>query len=126
MIRLRALRFRQWLLLVAFVVAALGSAVFATRFVVQTIYWSTHREEPIERWMPVGYVAHSHGVQPSLLFEVLELPAGQWDRRPIGEIAAKKGVPFDEIKAELEAAIADARRAEGAPSDILSGPEHSK
>lgn len=110
------LGFRRGLLLAAFLLAALGSLFFATRFVVQTVYWATHREEPIESWMPVGYVAHSYGVQPSLLFEALDLPAGQWDRRPIGEIAAAKGVSVADVRAALEAAIAEARSEDRAPS----------
>jgi hypothetical protein len=115
--RLKALRLKHWLLLAAFVVAVLGSAVFATRFVVQAIYWSTHREEPIESWMPLHYVAHSHRVEPSLLFEALDLPPDRWDRRPIGDIAAAQGVPVAEVRARIEAAIADARRADDTPSD---------
>lgn len=95
--------------------AALGSAVFATRFVAQTIYWSAHREEPIESWMPLRYVAHSHGVEPSLLFEALDLPPDRWDRRPIGDIAEAEGVSIAEVRAKLEAAIADARRAGASP-----------
>jgi hypothetical protein len=122
MISLRGLRFRHWLLLAAFVVAALGSAVFATRFVVQTIYWSMHREEPIEGWMPLRYVAHSHGVEPSLLFDALDLPPDRWDRRPIGDIAKAKGLPVAELRVKLEAAIADARRIDDAPPETLPTP----
>jgi hypothetical protein len=120
--RLKALRLKHWLLLAAFVVAALGSAVFATRFVAQTIYWSMHREEPIESWMPLRYVAHSHGVEPSLLFDALDLPRDRWDRRPIGDIAKAQGVPFVEVKAKIEAAIADARRTDDAPSPAPEQP----
>ena len=120
--RLKALRLRHWLLLAAFVAAVLGSAVFATRFVAQTIYWSTHREEPIEGWMPLRYVAHSHGVEPSVLFDALDLPPDRWDRRPIGDIAEAQGVPVAEVTAKLEAAIADARRADGAQPSIPEQP----
>jgi len=122
MISLRGLRFRHWLLLAAFVVAALGSAVFATRFVVQTIYWSMHREEPIEGWMPLRYVAHSHGVEPSLLFDALDLPPDRWDRRPIGDIAKAKGLPVAELRVKLEAAIADARRIDDTPPENQPTP----
>jgi hypothetical protein len=115
--RLKALKLRHWLLIAAFVIAALGSAVFATRFVLQTIYWSMHREEPIESWMPLHYVAHSHRVEPSLLFEALDLPPDRWDRRPIRDIAAAQGVPVSDVKARIEAAIADARRATDATSE---------
>jgi len=120
-LQLKALRLRHWLLLAAFALAMLGSAVFATRFVAQTIYWSAHREEPIESWMPLRYVAHSHGVEPSLLFEALDLPPDRWDRRPIGDIAEAEGVPLSEVKAKLEAAIADARRA-----DAVSPPSQEQ
>jgi hypothetical protein len=113
--RLKALRLKHWLLLAAFVVAAVGSAVFATRFVAQTVYWSMHREEPIEGWMPLRYVAHSHGVEPSLLFDALDLPPDRWDRRPIRDIAAAQGVPIADVRAKLEGAIAEARLAGETP-----------
>ncbi len=120
--RLNALRLKHWLLIAAFVAAVLGSAVFATRFVAQTIYWSMHREEPIEGWMPLRYVAHSHGVEPSLLFEALDLPPDPWDRRPIGDIAEAQGVPVAEVRAKLEAAIAAARRADEPPTESMRPP----
>ncbi len=107
--RLKALPARQWLLLAVFLLAALGSVFFATRFVVKTIYWSAHREEPIESWMPIRYIAHSHDVEAAILFEALDLPPGHEDRQPIGEIAEREGLTVTEVKARLDAAIAAAR-----------------
>lgn len=108
-IRLSAFRRRHWILLALFLAAAAASGVFATRLVVQTLYWSSHRDEPIAGWMTLGYVAHSHRVPPWVLRQALDLPPDLPDRRPLGEIATARGVPLDALRLRLEHAIAAAR-----------------
>ncbi|CAN7635645.1 hypothetical protein [Neorhizobium sp. LjRoot104] len=96
-------------LLAAFVLTASVSGFLAVRLAVRTIYWSTHQNKPIEEWMPLGYVAHSHGVSPIILQTALGLPAGIRDRSPLGEIAKGQGKSFEEVRRTLEAAIAAER-----------------
>lgn len=99
----------RWVLfaLVIAFAAALGAAgFFAVRFVVHATYWSAHRLEPIEDWMWIGYVAHSHGVPPQLLQEAIGLPVGQPDRRPLADIARAQNRTFADLRADLERALA--------------------
>ncbi|WP_051776727.1 hypothetical protein [Pseudorhizobium pelagicum] len=87
--------------------AALGAAgFFAVRFAVHATYWSAHRLEPIEDWMWIGYVAHSHDIPPQILQEAIGLPVGQPDRRPLADIAKDQGRAFADVRADLERAIA--------------------
>lgn len=46
----------QWTLTAVFVVALLVTGMFAARTVSYSIYWRLHHREPIERWMPIGYL----------------------------------------------------------------------
>lgn len=109
-ISLSALRFRHWLLLVLFVTAAGASGFFASKLIVHTLYWSSpERQEPIEGWMTLGYVAHAHEVPAWVLYQALDLPTGVPDRRPLGEIADSRGLPLDALRLRLEHAIAAAR-----------------
>ena len=107
-------RARPWLT-TAFVLACVVTLVFAGRFVTFTVYWATHREVPVEPWMTVGYVARSWGLDPMALDRAAGLPLLEELGRPqtLGEIAGNRGVPVDQVIAELEAAIATLRA--GAP-----------
>lgn len=57
--------------------------------------------------MWVGYVARSHQVAPAALLAALGLPTDVRDRRPVGEIAREQNKRFADIRALLEAAIAE-------------------
>lgn len=114
--RLWRLRPAQRAVVAAFVLAALASLFFATRFTVQAIYWSNHREEPLAGWMTIGYVAHSYDVAPGRLREALGPPAGTPDRRPIAEIAASLGLSTEEALERLREAIERARSEAAADS----------
>lgn len=108
-IRLSAFRRRHWILLALFLAAAAASGLFATRLVVQSLYWSSQHQEPIEGWMTLGYVAHAQGVPPWLLRRALGLPPEREDRRPLAEIATAQDLPLDALRLRLEHAIATAR-----------------
>lgn len=105
----------QWLLAAVFFAALVAAGLFAARTVRYTLYWAQHRNEPIERWMPVNYVAHSYDVPPEVLWNALGLPPARPPfaaaRRPLSEIAAAQGKTFEQVKATLEQAIAVARAA---------------
>ena len=113
----------QWLLAAVFVVALIAAGMFAMRTVRYTLYWSQHRNEPIERWMTVHYVAHSYDVPADVLFEALGLPAPssplRRDRRPLSAIAAAQGQSFDQVRTTLEQAIAR-ERGQSPPSSSSS------
>ncbi|MBB6469770.1 hypothetical protein HNQ96_005664 [Aminobacter lissarensis] len=115
-------RLANLILLAAFVTALVASGFFAVRLTVNTIYWSSHRDEPIEPWMTVGYVAHSYNLEPKALFGALDLPIGVSDRRTLGDIASAKGVSFEVLKSTVEASIRRSRQQpNGDLSDRMSG-----
>ncbi len=80
----------------------------AVRTVSAAIYWSAHRDEPIERWMTIGYVAHSYHVPPHVLHDALGLAPAP-DHRPLGQIARERGQSFDQVAATLNDAIVHVR-----------------
>ena len=82
----------------------------------RAVYWRAHQDESIAEWMPVNYVAHSYHVPPPVLFDTLKLKPKPGERRkPLGEIAVSQGRSFDELKADLEKAIAEFRRKHPTP-----------
>lgn len=101
-------RLSRRILLVLFVLVVAFTGYHAVRMVGDAIYWSAHRDEPIERWMTIGYVAHSYHVPPHVLEQALNLPMKP-DRRPLGQIAKDSGVSMDEVRAKLTDAIIHAR-----------------
>ncbi|MFA7248203.1 MAG: hypothetical protein WC273_01055 [Dehalococcoidia bacterium] len=109
----------QWLVAGVFLLALIAAGLFAVRTVRHAIYWRQHQDEPIARWMTVGYVAHSYDVPPEVLLRALGVPEprppARPDRRPLGEIAAAQGKTFEEISATLRAAIDEARPPQTAP-----------
>ncbi|MRX31752.1 hypothetical protein IG197_27000 [Aminobacter sp. SR38] len=115
-------RLANLILLAAFVTALVASGFFAIRLTVHAVYWSSHRDEPIEPWMTVGYVAHSYNLEPKALFSALDLPTGVSDRRTLGDIASAKGVSFEALKSTIEASIGRSRQqSNGGLSDRMSG-----
>lgn len=92
----------------AFLLACAVTLFFAGRLVFFTVYWSTHREMPVQGWMTVGYVARSWGLEPRALDAAAGLPEPEVKGRPqpLAEIARDRGVPMSEVIAEVEAAIA--------------------
>ena len=103
----RTLRLRL-LLAAALVIALAFTGYHAMRLTYDAMYWHEHRDEPIERWMTLGYVAHSYHVPPHVLHQALGLPIRP-DHRPIGRIARERGTSVDAIKAKLTYAIVHAR-----------------
>jgi hypothetical protein len=102
---------RQWLVVLAFLLVVSFTGIFAVRTVRRAIYWHYHQDEAIRPWMSVGYVAHSYRVPPWVLRQALGLPAqtNGHDRRPIREIAREQKRSVDEVIAILQDAIVHAR-----------------
>lgn len=96
------------LLIILFVAVIAFTGYHLVRTVSSAIYWQQHRDEQIERWMPIGYVAHSYHVPPWILERALGLPHKP-DPRPLGRIAKEQRRSFDDVVARLNDAIVHAR-----------------
>jgi hypothetical protein len=66
------------------------------------------QDEPIQPWMSVPFVAHTHHTRTELLFQAIHLPPNLRDHRPIREIARAERLPVAELIRELRSAIANA------------------
>lgn len=98
------------LLTVAFLIALAFTAYHGFRTARDAIYWHQHRDEPIEGWMSVGFVAHSYHVPPHVLLMAIGLPPGPPpDKRPLQAIAGAQGRSLDQVSAILRNAIVHAR-----------------
>jgi hypothetical protein len=100
---------RQSVVAAAFLLSLSVGIFFVVRAVRPAIYWHYHKDEPIESWMSVGYVAHSYHVPPHVLFLAVGLPHKPPDKRPLSEIAKAQNRSMDEIKTVLLETIVHAR-----------------
>ena len=96
------------ILLVLFVLVVAFTGYHAVRLVSDAIYWNAHRDEPIERWMTIGYLAHSYHLPRHVLEQALDLQIKP-ERRTLGQIAQASGQSMDEVRAKLNYAIIHAR-----------------
>lgn len=96
-----------WLLRIAFGLALLVTLGFGVRFGASLIYWSNpaNRDQPVEGWMPVGFVARSWQVPPEVLAEALGLDPEQRTRQTLDQIARARGESLASVVTSLEAAI---------------------
>ena len=106
---------RQPVLTTAFALAVLAAFWFAADFAYDLIYWSTHSEVPVQPWMTVGYVGKSWGFDPRVIDTIAGLPLPV-EGRPftLAEIARDRGVPVDQVIADVEAALAQLQAERGA------------
>lgn len=99
----------------AFLVAIAGTFVFAYRAGRQAR--RLHFEnEPIRGWMSVPFIAHTHHVPVSVLFQAIGVqPREPHDRRSVRRIAHELNRPVPELMAELQRAIDAASHSPGGP-----------
>lgn len=106
-------------LMSSFLLACAVTLFFGVRFVSQAIYWSdpTHHNQSVQGWMTVGYIGRSWSLDPRRLDALAGLPLPETKGRPqpLVEIARDRGVPVDQVIAEVEAAIALMRQQAPAP-----------
>lgn len=95
-------------LIALFVAIVAFTGYHAVRTVSDAFYWNAHRDEPIEPWMTIGYVAHSYHVPPHVLHAALNLPPTP-DRRPLARIARDSGRSMSQVEAKLTYAIVHVR-----------------
>ena len=69
------------------------------------------QNEPIQSWMSVPFVAHTHHTREELLFEAIRVPPNPHDHRPIRDIARAEKRPAAELIRDLRKAVADSERA---------------
>jgi hypothetical protein len=99
----------RWLIALAFLLAAAAAGLFAVRTARHALYWSRHRDEAIRPWMSVPYVARSYRVPPPVLYRAIDLTPVPHDRRPLRDIALEKNRTVEELRVELERAVAEFR-----------------
>jgi hypothetical protein len=120
----RLWRQNRWLTL-SFLVTLMLALVFIIRAGIFFVYWQQHRDEPIQGWMTIRYIANSYRVEPRMVHDALGLQEKRPERRPLIRIAREEGRPLDAlIESVLEAIEAD-RRARGAPDSDLPDPATS-
>ncbi|HPD92820.1 MAG: hypothetical protein H6900_11540 [Rhodobacter sp.] len=98
----------RWFLRGAFVVALALTLFFGARFVMGVFYWNdpTHRDQQIEGWMPLGYVARSWDVPREVLREAAGLGPEDTARRNLDLIAQDHHIPLPQLIEALDSAIA--------------------
>src|SRR6476646_4473852 len=121
---MRRFGWKQWILLVGFILVVAITSLFVVRTVRRVNYWRVHHDEPIRPWMSVPYVAHSYRIPPHILYEALDITPVPRDRRPISHIARDLNRPVDEVVIDLQNAIARERAShpQGFGSPSRGGP----
>lgn len=106
------------LLVSAFLLATALTLFFGFRFVRYTIYWSdpAHHQEVVQGWMTVGYIGKSWRLDPREIDRVAGLPVPEHGHPlTLRQIAQARGVPVEDVIAEVDAAIAELRKADAQP-----------
>ena len=89
----------------AFLLAITGTFVFASRAGRHARQIRTENE-PIRGWMSVPFIAHTHHVPASVLFQAIGVaPLEPHDRRSVRHIAHDLNRPVPELIAQLQRAI---------------------
>lgn len=89
----------------AFVLAIAGTFTFATRAGRQARQIHTAKE-PIREWMSVPFVAHTHHIPASVLFQAIGIRSEDpHDRRSLRRLARELNRPVPEVIAELQRAL---------------------
>ena len=101
---------RQTLILVlGFCLAVVATFFFGYRAgrTARHVHW---QNEPIQPWMSVPFVAHTHHTSSERLFQAIHVQPNPRDRRPIRDIARAEKLPIAELIRALQDAIANANR----------------
>jgi hypothetical protein len=99
----------------AFLLAITGTFVFAYKAGQHARQIRTENE-PIRSWMSVPFIAHTHHVLASVLFQAIGvLPKEPHDRRSVRHIARDLNRPVPELIAQLQRAIDAAAHPPGGP-----------
>jgi hypothetical protein len=96
------------LLLVLGFCLAIGATFFFGYRAGRTARHVRWQDEPIQSWMSVPYVAHTHHTRSELLFQAIHVRPNPRDHRPIREIARAEKLPVAELIRDLRKAIENA------------------
>jgi len=106
---------RTLVIALAFLLAVAGALLFAARASRQAHHFRT-ANEPIHGWMSIPFIAHTHHVPASVLFEAIGVqPRQPHDHRSVRHIAHELNRPVPEVIAQLQKAIDAARPPGGQP-----------
>ncbi|MCP1169090.1 hypothetical protein [Limimaricola litoreus] len=85
----------------------------AFRMVADFLYFHdpAHRDVELRGWMTPRYVVETYDLPPSLVSELLDLPAQGPRRRRMRRIAADLGLTLEELTDRVRAAAAEYRQA---------------
>jgi hypothetical protein len=102
-------QYRHWtlVLVLGFCLAIAVTFFFGYR-AGRTARHSRWQDEPIQSWMSVPFVAHTHHTRAEVLFQAIHVPPNPRDHRPLREIARAERLPIAELIRELRSAIANA------------------
>jgi hypothetical protein len=120
---IRRFRWRQWFLVLGFVLSLVIIVVFAIRSVRQAPHLRV--DEPIRPWMTVPYIAHSYRVPSYVLYQTLGISAQRLDKRPISVIARLQNRSVESVIAALKDAITRARPPYPTPPPLPPEPTRS-
>ncbi|MBZ5625026.1 MAG: hypothetical protein LAQ69_40940 [Acidobacteriia bacterium] len=96
---------RTLVVALAFMLAIAGTFVFASRASRRARHIRTENE-PIRAWMSVPFIAHTHHVPASVLFQAIGVhPREPQNRRSVRHIARDLNRPVPELIAQLQRAI---------------------
>jgi hypothetical protein len=99
----------------AFVVAIASTFIFATK-AGRRVRQMHGAHDPIQEWMSVPFIAHSHHVPASVLFQAIGVhPRQPRDRRSVRHIARDVNRPVSELMAQIGRAIRAAEPPPGGP-----------
>jgi hypothetical protein len=99
----------------AFILAITGTFVFAYRAGRRARHIRTENE-PVRAWMSVPFIAHTHHIPASVLFQAIGVhPQEPRDRRSVRHIARDLNRPVPELIAQLQRAIDAAAHPPGGP-----------
>lgn len=103
--RLNLLWQNHKLLLLAFVLAAAATLMFAVRLVVVTLYFSNpaHQNQPLEGWMTPRYLAYSYDLTAGELEQVLGIDPTGVSRIHIKNLLKDQGITLQELQSRLDA-----------------------
>ncbi|AXX98176.1 hypothetical protein [Profundibacter amoris] len=102
--RLNLLWQNHKLLLLAFILAAAATLMFAVRLVVVTLYFSnpTHQNQPLEGWMTPRYLAYSYDLTADELEQVLGIDPSSVSRIHLKNLLKDQGITLQELQSRLD------------------------
>ncbi|WP_127049045.1 hypothetical protein [Pseudorhodobacter sp. E13] len=99
---------RRKAMLAVFVIAAGLTVFFITRAIFFAVFWMDPERglHPVEPWMTPRYIGRTYDLPRADLQEILHLTPGETPRVPLEKLAQQRGIPVEDLIAEIEALIA--------------------